>query len=357
MTVVGVGVDADVAGTLGTKSGGGRTTDLDNAGAYVVNAPTNDVVAVFQQSSMTGKGTVGFVNDPNASLPVRTQSDHQMIVLRQEAQQLVNAPTDDVVGTINGGGIQAHTTGRTPTPDFSYPYERIVNAVTSKWAKGTGGPAGDECQNLVPVFVKSKRAQSNTDDETWIEGGPAPTLNQFDQGDTRATVLAIAENQRNEISMTEVMGSLGSAGGGKPGGQGYPAVLAFDSTFSGMSTVNDDLSPTIKVGSGLGIPSPPAVLAPSLTASNDPSRSPQSSEVTQQVQAVHAAIASVRRLTPLECERLQGWPDNHTAIGLDADGNTISISDSARYRMIGNGVASPVAAWIARHIANVEAQQ
>jgi site-specific DNA-cytosine methylase len=51
---------------------------------------------------------------------------------------------------------------------------------------------------------------------------------------------------------------------------------------------------------------------------------------------------SVRRLTPVECERLMGWPDNHTE--LDKDGNI--ISDSARYKMIGNGIVSPVAQWV-----------
>jgi len=53
----------------------------------------------------------------------------------------------------------------------------------------------------------------------------------------------------------------------------------------------------------------------------------------------------VRRLTPLECERLMGWPDNHTSQGTNG-----IISDSQRFKMCGNGVASPVAAWIARHI-------
>jgi DNA (cytosine-5)-methyltransferase 1 len=47
-----------------------------------------------------------------------------------------------------------------------------------------------------------------------------------------------------------------------------------------------------------------------------------------------------RRLTPLECERLMGWPDNWT------DGQ----ADSHRYKQCGNGVASPVAEWIAQHI-------
>ena len=51
----------------------------------------------------------------------------------------------------------------------------------------------------------------------------------------------------------------------------------------------------------------------------------------------------VRRLTPLECERLMGWPDEHTR--WRADGT--EVSDSARYRMCGNGVASPVAAYVA----------
>lgn len=50
----------------------------------------------------------------------------------------------------------------------------------------------------------------------------------------------------------------------------------------------------------------------------------------------------VRRFTPLECERLQGFPDNWTK--WDDKGKT--LSDSARYRLIGNAVAIPVVKWI-----------
>ena len=53
------------------------------------------------------------------------------------------------------------------------------------------------------------------------------------------------------------------------------------------------------------------------------------------------AGSGVRRLTPTECERLQGFPDGWTA----------SQSDSARYRMLGNAVAVPVVEWIARRVA------
>ena len=59
-----------------------------------------------------------------------------------------------------------------------------------------------------------------------------------------------------------------------------------------------------------------------------------------------ANSVGVRRLTPTECERLQGFPDGWTAAG--GDGRL--IADSARYRMLGNAVAVPVAEWIGRRM-------
>lgn len=57
--------------------------------------------------------------------------------------------------------------------------------------------------------------------------------------------------------------------------------------------------------------------------------------------------SQVRRLTPRECERLMGLPDDYTRWGEDGR----EMSDSARYRMIGNGWSVPQAEWIARRIA------
>lgn len=54
----------------------------------------------------------------------------------------------------------------------------------------------------------------------------------------------------------------------------------------------------------------------------------------------------VRRLMPIECERLQGFPDNWTALGHDGK----AMSDSARYRMLGNAVVPQVSEYIARRI-------
>ena len=55
-------------------------------------------------------------------------------------------------------------------------------------------------------------------------------------------------------------------------------------------------------------------------------------------------FVGVRRLMPIECERLQGFPDGWT------DGQ----SDSARYRQLGNAVAVPVVEWIGRRIVKAE---
>lgn len=56
----------------------------------------------------------------------------------------------------------------------------------------------------------------------------------------------------------------------------------------------------------------------------------------------------VRRLTPLECERLQGFPDGWTDIGdyTDSTGKKRKTSDSARYKALGNSVALPFWRWM-----------
>jgi len=132
-------------------------------------------------------------------------------------------------------------------------------------------------------YVKSKRAQSKDDDESWQRGGVTPTLNAFDMGDTRATVVIC-----------------------------YPI---------------DDGREMEKKQNGTGIGEEGA---PSYTLDR----------------AQHASVvvppSVVRRLTPTECERLQGFPDNWTE----------GQSDSARYKQMGNAVAVPVVEWIMERLVN-----
>ncbi len=127
-------------------------------------------------------------------------------------------------------------------------------------------------------FVKSRRAQSNEDYETWVEGGVVPTLNTFDNtAETRATVLI------------------------------FEATRVDDTRFY------ENYSPTVATYWGTGGARVPYVVRPEFP---------------------------IRRLTPLECERLQGFPDNWTDIN----------ADSTRYRQIGNAVAVPVVEWIIQGI-------
>ena len=68
----------------------------------------------------------------------------------------------------------------------------------------------------------------------------------------------------------------------------------------------------------------------------------------------------VRRLTPLECERLQGFPDNWTLIGeqsddgeyyfTDTQGKRRKVTDSARYKALGNSICTPFWFWLLRRI-------
>ena len=69
----------------------------------------------------------------------------------------------------------------------------------------------------------------------------------------------------------------------------------------------------------------------------------------------------VRRLTPLECERLQGFPDNWTLIGeqgedgeyyyTDTQGKRKKVTDGARYKALGNTIATPFWFYLLRRIA------
>jgi DNA (cytosine-5)-methyltransferase 1 len=281
-------------------------------------------------------------------------------------------------------------------------------------------------------FRKSKRAQSTTDNETWVEADAANTLNLFDLGDTRTTPavvepFAFTQNQRDEVRILgdtaaalslpgthqtnyiaeprlyenhpndsrvtgphdiapTVVSRFGTGGGNVPLVNNEPHIVqASELRLSGKIT-EQQVCPTLTAGAKQGDTEPlavapisfqpgnlvrkagadpstdsfptltkdsgdqsPHVCAPTLTASNDPSRSPQSSEVTQQINAVHQVTMAVRRLTPEECEALQGFEKGHTRIpwkGKAAE----DAPDGPRYKACGNSMATPVIRWIGLRI-------
>lgn len=72
-----------------------------------------------------------------------------------------------------------------------------------------------------------------------------------------------------------------------------------------------------------------------------------------QTMAINTSMA-VRRLTPRECERLQGFPDNYTSVGVPMPGESsrtkINMADGPRYKALGNSMAVPVMRWIGQRI-------
>jgi DNA (cytosine-5)-methyltransferase 1 len=211
----------------------------------------------------------------------------------------------------------------------------IAGNVSSKWAKGTGGPAGDECYNLVafhptqdPIsstdgsthamgcgskqgcctqavaFTKSKRAQSTTDDETWVPGEVSPTMSCFDQGDTRATTVVACE-----VADTLSVGANQTTG------------------FVGDAVASCEVSSSLRANPGSG-----------WRSNGTP------------VEGVVISPMAVRRLTPMECERLQGFPDGYTAVTYRGK----PAADGPRYRALGNSMAVPVMAWIGQRIQMVK---
>ena len=135
-------------------------------------------------------------------------------------------------------------------------------------------------------------------------GGIVPTLNAVDMGDTRTTVIICYPIDDGR----EMEKKQNGTGIGEEGAPSYTldraqhASVAFYSTDGGFGAKDDNLAPSTKVGG--------------VTAMADKT--------------------VVRRLTPTECERLQGFPDGWT------EGQT----DGHRYKQMGNAVAVPVVEWI-----------
>jgi DNA (cytosine-5)-methyltransferase 1 len=92
----------------------------------------------------------------------------------------------------------------------------------------------------------------------------------------------------------------------------------------------------------------PADVGPSMGASGPPYSRTGNERVEADALAIHNM--AVRRLTPKEGERLQGFPDNYT----DIKPSNKETPDSPRYKALGNSMAVPVMAWIGKRIQEVE---
>jgi site-specific DNA-cytosine methylase len=77
---------------------------------------------------------------------------------------------------------------------------------------------------------------------------------------------------------------------------------------------------------------------------------PEALQPFREVASLREGQIRIRRLTPRETERLQGFPPDFTKWGADEGGRVVEVSDSQRYRMMGNAVTVPVAEALGRAI-------
>jgi DNA (cytosine-5)-methyltransferase 1 len=221
----------------------------------------------------------------------------------------------------NGADASEDGTGR-GTP--------LVTAWVGSYAGG-GGAASEVAPTLQASGGEDDRgvrnpliAFTNRGNDT---GGGAERLRAASHGAIPMVAATLVSNgdaqngHRDEhglIAMMDVHPTL-AANRGRPGSQDWQqhaAVATNTSGYQGDRAVNDDgIWPTL----------------PAQGANNGGGAG-----------ALLQHATTVRRLTPTECERLQSFPDDWTAV----DG----MSDSARYRMLGNAVCVNVAEWLARQI-------
>lgn len=191
----------------------------------------------------------------------------------------------------------------------------------------------------------------------------APTLTSAQSGTNLAPAVAFAENSRGEIRLQggdgQIIGPL-STGGGKPG-QGFPAIAFSYKDHGSDATI--DMSPTLRAGnhntSHANSGQPPAICIQHASIGRHDAAGPQGKGYQEDVAFTQDSRASadvvqfgmqVRRLTPVECERLQGFPDNHTMISWRGK-NVADCPDGPRYKAVGNSMAVPVMRWIGERIA------
>jgi len=279
---------------------------------------------------------------------------------------------ENVPGVLSSNGGRDFGTFLGALGELGYGWAyRVVDA---QWVRSNGHPRavpqrrrrvfvvgcfGDSRSAAAVLFERESVCRDTAPRRTQGKGAAAGTGSRVARmrgiGDLGSTPVAYPLQDGREIDKRQ--NGVGVGGNGDPA-YTVDCTGAQAVALEGAISINEEVATTLSARDYKG-PScgrdgvtgnPVAtctVAVPTLTASNDPSRSPQSSEVTQQVAAVYAATLAVRRLTPRECERLQGFPDDYTAVlhkGKPA-------ADGPRYKALGNSMAVNCMEWIGERIA------
>jgi len=173
--------------------------------------------------------------------------------------------------------------------------------------------------------------------QKWKETEVCDTLNIFDNSETRTPVIIIEnhpQDSRWKICEDNVFQTLSSSMG--TGGGNVPMII---------QTIKNEIGGALSIGNGQihDAMSPSYEICKTLNCMDDPMKIVEEKNME----------TVVRRLTPLECERLQGYPDGWTDIGdwIDSKGKKHKgDSDAPRYKALGNSIALPFWEWMAERI-------
>jgi DNA (cytosine-5)-methyltransferase 1 len=249
----------------------------------------------------------------------------------------------EIVGSLDAGGSgspKAHggawpgTTVQSVSAGHAIP-EIVNQAMSSKWAKGSSGPAGDEHHNLI-AFRLAGHGE-------FEEGVGTLRSTGGDVGGGSEIIAVEAIDVRNLKSNGEISGVLQSKEQGYS--LNYQNPIAFHNRQTPIS--GEVVPPLGEQDNGMGIAWQNKQSDGDIRVQTD-DKSPTLTK-TMGTGGNNVPLVGVRRLTPLECERLQSFPDGWTAEGSEGP-----ISDTQRYKMLGNAVTVNVIEWIGNRIMEVE---
>lgn len=254
------------------------------------------------------------------------------------------------VGTLQGGG-RGHRLDTDDMDGMAALYALIrdtghVNALTANMAGGGGGPDDNTAQggHLIPTSANTLTVNGARSNDPETEQLVGFDLAQITSGENRSRPTpGKPQAPQAAAGRPHVAYSLRRDPGGT--GQGHDTNYVTHALTAEGADASED-------GTERGTPLVPAAFG------HTNGLDPQAGErVIPALRAGHDVGAgsvmeptAVRRLTPVECERLQGYPDGWTATS-----NGRPQSDSARYRQLGNSIAIPVFSWVARRIVAYEA--
>ena len=163
-------------------------------------------------------------------------------------------------------------------------------------------------------------------------------MNVFDNsGDTRATVLIFYGNRVDDIRMqgdviNTLQARMGTGGGNMP-------IVAFDTYNQTTSEISQTIKSHSANNENIGV----VAFDTYNQTISDKNKTLNSAATDVDHTGAIWKGTMVRRLTPTECERLQGFPD----------GWTEGQADTHRYKQMGNAVAVPVVSWLVNRLMEV----